>query len=152
MLYKWCFKIFKELLTTMMTILLITLTVSSNRLHVLTFSNLSVTSPMSQLILQPFRRFTYVTAHSPTLPLLHLRRSSFSNPSFATPTSQALHLRHLASHPWCQCYRIYKFSASLRTKLCIYVTVTYVSTVYTYVALAHSTCFGKRATERKGFC
>ena len=51
------------------------------------FSNLT-----SQLILQPFRRFTYVTAHSPTLPLLHLRHSSFSNPSFASPTSQALHL------------------------------------------------------------
>ena len=63
------------------------------------FSYLSVTSP-SQLILQPFRRFTsYVTAHSPTLPLLHLRHSSFSNPSFASPTSQALHLRHLTSCP-----------------------------------------------------
>ena len=46
-------------------------------------SKLSVTSPTSQLILQPFRRFTYVTAHSPTLPLPHLRHSSFSNPSFA---------------------------------------------------------------------
>ena len=52
------------------------------------FSNLSVTSPTSQLILQPFRRFTYVTAHSPTLPSLYLRRSSFSNPSVALPTSQ----------------------------------------------------------------
>ena len=31
-----------------------------------TFSNLSFISPTSQLILQPFRRFTYVTAHSPT--------------------------------------------------------------------------------------
>ena len=58
----------------------------------------SVTSPTSQLILQPFRRFTYVTVHFPTLPLLHLRHSSFSNPSFASPTSQAL---HLASRPWC---------------------------------------------------
>ena len=65
------------------------------------FSNFSVTSPTSQLILQPFRRFTYVTAHSPTLPLLHLRHSSFSNSSFASLTSQALHLRHLASRPWC---------------------------------------------------
>ena len=45
-------------------------------------------SPTSQLILQPFRRFTYITAHSPTLPLLHLRHSSFSNPSVASPTSQ----------------------------------------------------------------
>ena len=53
---------------------------------------------MSQLILQPFRRFTYVTAHAPTVPLLDQRRSSFSNPSFASPTSQALHLRHLYSH------------------------------------------------------
>ena len=60
------------------------------------FSNLSVTSSTSQLILQPFRRFTYVTAHSPTLPLLH---SSFSNPSFPSLTSQALHLIHLASPP-----------------------------------------------------
>ena len=63
------------------------------------FSNLSVTSPTSQLILQPFRRFTYVKAHSPTLPLLHLRHSSFSNPSFASPTSQAHHLIHLTSRP-----------------------------------------------------
>ena len=37
------------------------------------FFNLSITSPMSQLFLQPFPRFTYVTANSPTLPLLHLR-------------------------------------------------------------------------------
>ena len=62
------------------------------------FSDLSVTSPASQLILQPFRRFTYVTAHSP-FPLLHLRHSSFSNPSFASPTSQTLHIIHLASRP-----------------------------------------------------
>ena len=65
-------------------------------------SNLSVTSLTSQLILQPFRRFTYVTAHSPTHPLLHLRHSSFSNTSFASPMSQALHLIHLASRP-CKC-------------------------------------------------
>ena len=61
-------------------------------------SDLSVTSPTSKLILQPFRRFTYVTSHSPTFPLLHLRHSSLSNPSFASSTSQALHLIHLAAH------------------------------------------------------
>ena len=44
----------------------------------------------SQLILQPFRRFTYVTAHSTSLPLLHLRNSSFSYPSAALPTSQLI--------------------------------------------------------------
>ena len=66
----------------------------------ISFSNFSVTSPRSHIIVQPFRRFTYVTAHSPSLPLLHLRHSSFSNRSFASPTSQALHLRHLASRPW----------------------------------------------------
>ena len=43
--------------------------------------------------------FTYVTAHSRTLPLLYLRHSSFSNPSFASPTSQALHLIHPRSRP-----------------------------------------------------
>ena len=51
------------------------------------FSNLSVTSPTSQLILQPFRRFTYVKAHSPALPSLYLRHISF-NTSVASPTSQ----------------------------------------------------------------
>ena len=75
----------------------------SQALHLIllqsSYSNLSVISPTSQLILQPLCRFTYVTAHSPTLPLLHLRHSSFSYPSFASPTSQALHLIHLASSP-----------------------------------------------------
>ena len=51
------------------------------------FSNLSVPSPASQLILQTFRCFTYLTAHSLNLPLFHLRHSSFYNPSFASPTS-----------------------------------------------------------------
>ena len=95
----------------------------SLHLHHISFYNPSVASPTSQLIsqtfrrfiyvtahlqtfhhfayiidiLQPFRRFTYVTAHSTTLPLPHLHHSSFSNPSFASPTSQALHLIHLAS-------------------------------------------------------
>ena len=42
----------------------------------------------AELIQQPFRHFTYVTAHSPTFPSLYLRHSSFSNPSIASPTSQ----------------------------------------------------------------
>ena len=45
---------------------------------------------IAQLILQPFRHFMYVTAHSPTLPLLHLHHGSFSNPSVASPTSQLI--------------------------------------------------------------
>ena len=44
----------------------------------------------SRCILQPFHCFTYITAHSPTLPLLHLRHSSFSNPTVASPTSQLI--------------------------------------------------------------
>ena len=96
-------------------------TLPSLYLHHNSFPNPSVASPTSQFILQPFfrfsyvtsssinsagellqpfRRFTYVTAHSTTLPLLYLRHSSFSNPSFASPTSQVLHLCHLASCPW----------------------------------------------------
>ena len=55
---------------------------------------------IGELILQHFRHFTYVIAHSPTLPLLHLRHSSLSNPSFDSPTSQTLHLIHLASRTW----------------------------------------------------
>ena len=42
------------------------------------------------LILQFFRRFTYVTAKFPTLPLLYLGHSSFSNRSVASPTSQLI--------------------------------------------------------------
>ena len=42
----------------------------------------------AELILQPFRHFTYVTTHSPTLPSLYLRQSLFSNPSVVSPTSQ----------------------------------------------------------------
>ena len=74
----------------------------SLRLH------LHIASPTLQLILQRFRRFTYVTAHSPpfrrftyntaestTLPPLHLRHMSFYNPSVASPTSQALQVLHL---------------------------------------------------------
>ena len=40
------------------------------------------------ILLQPFRQFAYVTTHSPTLPSLYLRHSSFFNPSVASPTSQ----------------------------------------------------------------
>ena len=54
------------------------------------FSNPSVALPTSQLILQPFPCFTYVTVQSPTLPLFHLRHSSVSNHSIASPTSQVL--------------------------------------------------------------
>ena len=36
------------------------------------------------------RRFTHVTAHSPTLPSLYLRHSSFFNPSVALPSSQLI--------------------------------------------------------------
>ena len=44
----------------------------------------------AELILQPFRHFIYVTTHSPNLPSLYLRRSSFPNPSVASPTSQLI--------------------------------------------------------------
>ena len=45
---------------------------------------------MAELILQAIRRFTYVTAHYPTLPSLYLCHRSFSNPSVASPTSQLI--------------------------------------------------------------
>ena len=58
----------------------------SLHLHHSLFSNRSITLPMSQLILQLFRCFTYVTAHSPTLILLLLRHRLLTC--------------HLASRPW----------------------------------------------------
>ena len=42
------------------------------------------------VVLQAFRRFTYATAHSPTLPSLYLRHSSFTSSSVALPTSQLI--------------------------------------------------------------
>ena len=59
---------------------------SHSRAHSPTF----VTSSTSHLILQPFRRFTYATAHSPTLPSLHLHHNSLSNHSVTSPTSQLI--------------------------------------------------------------
>ena len=48
---------------------------------------------IAELILQPFRPFTNVTAHSPSLPSLYPRHNSFFNHSFASSTSLALHCR-----------------------------------------------------------
>ena len=73
------------------------------RLSYVTSSSLNSTGEIAELILQHFRHFTYVTTHSPILPSLFLGHSSFSNPSFASPTSLALHLHHLANRPWCLC-------------------------------------------------
>ena len=78
------------------------------------FSNLSITLPTPQLILQPFRLFTYITSHSPILPLLHLRHSPFSNPSFASPTSQDFHLPHLAIRP---CFQIFQGCSDAKERM-----------------------------------
>ena len=99
------------------------------------FSNPSVASPTSQLILKPFFRFSYVTVssltspgeppmidmifHSPTLPSLHLHHSSFSNPSIASPISQALHLCLLVSCPYFEVKHSTFFCISLRACIII---------------------------------
>ena len=54
-------------------------------------SNPSAALPTSKLILKPFRCFTYAIGTSPTSQLI-------LNPSVASPTPQALHVLHLASH------------------------------------------------------
>ena len=74
------------------------------------FSNLSVSSPTSQLILQHFRCFTYVTVQSPTLLSLLLRHKlitltspgelilqtfrQFTYVTAHSPTLPSLYLRH----------------------------------------------------------
>ena len=63
-------------------------TFASLHLRYSSLSKLPVVLPTSELILQPFRCFTYVTTHSPTPPSFYLRQSSFSNPSVTSPTSQ----------------------------------------------------------------
>ena len=114
-------------------------------LQISSFSNLSVTSPTSQLILQPFRRFTNLTAHSPILwllylrhsssptlfrfsyvtssahspifPSLHLRHNSFSNPSVALPTLQLI-LQSFRCFTYITVYSPTLPSLLLRHKLC----------------------------------
>ena len=58
---------------------------------------------VGELILQPLRHFPYVTAHSPTLPSLYLRHSSFSNSSVASPMSHLIlqpfrHFTYVTAH------------------------------------------------------
>ena len=65
-------------------------TIPSLHLRHNSFSNPSAASSTSQLILQPFCCFTYITGHSTTLPLLHLHHRSFYNPSAASPKSQVI--------------------------------------------------------------
>ena len=85
------------------------------------FSNLSITSPTSELILQPFHCFTYVTAHSPTILLLHQCHSSFSNPSVALPTSQ------LILQPFCCFTNVTAHSQTLLSLLLHHRLFTYVT-------------------------
>ena len=59
-------------------------TFSSLHLNHNSFSNPSIALPPSQLILQPFRCFTYVTVHSPTLLSLLLHH----NPTFFSRATQ----------------------------------------------------------------
>ena len=54
------------------------------------YISIILTLAIAELILQPFRHFTYVTSHSPTLPSLYLRHSSFSNRFVDSPTSQLI--------------------------------------------------------------
>ena len=49
-----------------------------------------VCSERTELILQPFRDLTYVTAHSPSLPSLYLGHNTFSILSVASPTLQLI--------------------------------------------------------------
>ena len=56
------------------------------------FTYVTARSPTVPLLHLRHRHFTYVTAHSPILPPFHLCHSSFYYPSVASPTSQALHV------------------------------------------------------------
>ena len=58
------------------------------------FTYVISTSPTSQLILQPFRRFTHFTAHSTAFPLLQLRHKHFTYVTAHSPTLPPLYPRH----------------------------------------------------------
>ena len=124
------------------------------------FSKLSVSSPTSLLILQSFRRFTYVIAHSPTLPLLHVTSSAHS------PTFLSLHLRHYSLSNPSVAPPISKFilqpffSLLHRHKLCLFSNLSVTSPTsllilqsfrrFTYVT-AHSPTFLSLLVRHKLF-
>ena len=56
------------------------------------FPNAYIASPTSQLILQPFRRFTYVTAHSKTLPFFHLCHRHFTYLTWQAAHDARIHI------------------------------------------------------------
>ena len=66
------------------------------------------TAQSPTLILQPFRHFTYVRTHSPTLQSLYLRHRSFYNLSVASPTS------HLILQPFFRFYYVTSSSLTVR--------------------------------------
>ena len=92
------------------------------------FSNSSLALPTSQLILQPLRCFTYVTAHSPTLlsPLLRHR-------IFTYVTWRATHVWYCQFHSW-------NFTESWGTKMhkyCLYcVFISFLIDYSFYLVLA----------------
>ena len=77
----------------------------------------------AELILQAFSHLTYVTAHSdsPSFPSLHLRHSSFSNPSLALPTSQVI-LQPFRCFTYITAHSPTLFSLLLRNRIFTYVT------------------------------
>ena len=77
----------------------------------------------AELILQAFSHFTYVTAHSdsPSFPSLHLRHSSFSNPSLALPTSQLI-LQPFRCFTYVTAHSTTLLSPLLRHRIFTYVT------------------------------
>ena len=76
-----------------------------------------------ELILQAFSHFIYVTAHSHSQSFLslHLRHSSFSNPSLALPTSQ-LFLQRFRCFTYVTAHSPTLLSLLLRHRIFTYVT------------------------------
>ena len=85
------------------------------------FSNLSVTSSTSQLILLPFRRFIYVTYHSITLSLLHLRSGTSPSLPGETPMLPLLFLLLLQRLSPNSLPRYYKISHSISSMIFPYI-------------------------------
>ena len=85
--------------------------------HSPTFSHFTYVTAHSHT----FRRFTYVTAHSPTFLSLHLRHSSFFDPSVALPTSQLI-LQPIRCFTYVTVHSPTLLSLLLRHRLFSYVT------------------------------
>ena len=95
------------------------------------FSYVIGTSPTSELILQPFRRFTYVTAHSTALPLLYVRHRHFTYIRAHSPTLSSTTAFFILSVHFTLSILLHNHISNASTRFCSFRRSVQVSALHT---------------------